>query len=261
MRAASVWLVDGRHWPDHILAPWLACLTEAEQQRYRRFIRPMRQREFLIGRILLRFAVARLANLAFTDIGVVDRKDNAPLPVLPDRLSKEIIDLPFLSLSHSRGWVACAVSVDTPLGLDIEALDASRDVTSLGDIAFTCAENQWLSQHKDAEKKAAFYALWSEREALYKMRSSADRPWSEDALVSDGIKLTSGSDWTLYSPLHSKLAICLCSRYAVSKPLLLELTGDSPFAWALQADGLPETDVSFNQAFTQPFQALPTVLH
>ena len=236
MRAASVWLVDGRHWPGHMLTPWLTCLTEPEQQRYRRFIKPMRQREFLIGRILLRFAVARLVNLAFTDISVVERKDNAPLLVLPDRLSKGVIDLPFFSLSHSRGWVACAVSVDTPLGLDIEMLDVSRDVTTLGAIAFTGEENDWLSRHNGAEKKAAFYALWSSREALYKMRSNTGRPSNEDTLVSGGVKLASGPDWTLHAPLHSAHAICLCSGYPLSTPLLVELTGDSPFFWALQAD-------------------------
>lgn len=241
MRSALVWLVDGRYWPDHTLTPWLTCLTEAEQQRHSRFIRPMRQREFLIGRILFRFAVARLANLAFTDISVVERKDNAPLPVLPDRLPTGAIDLPFISLSHSRGWVACAASIDTPLGLDIEMLDVSRDVTSLGTIAFTEAENQWLSRHNGAEKKTAFYALWSGREALYKMRSNANRPSNEDTLVGGGIKMTSGPDWTLHTLLHPKLAICLCSRYPQSTPLLLELTGDSPFSWALQGDALSET--------------------
>ncbi|QRX83014.1 4'-phosphopantetheinyl transferase superfamily protein [Glaciimonas sp. PAMC28666] len=249
-RSAFIWLVDGSNWPDDTLLPWLACLTAAEQQRYRCFIRPMRQRQFLIGRILLRFAAARLTNLAIDDISVIERKNNAPLPVLRQNNPVAAKVLPFLSLSHSREWVACGVSADTPLGLDVEMLDTSRDVAALAAAAFTACENQWLSVQgstADAGKVAAFYALWTAKEALYKLASNGERQAEGEILVKDGIQLTSGPNWTLQSPLHTQLAICLCTRHLVSPLDVIALTGDSPFSWALHADNLEEDQKRWNE--------------
>lgn len=243
-RSALVWLLDASNWPDNTLLPWLACLTAAEQQRFRCFIRPMRQRQFLIGRILLRFAVARSINLAIDDISVIERKDNSPLPVFrqASRIATNV--LPFISLSHSREWVACAVSADTPLGLDVEMLDNRRDVTALAETAFTACENQWLiaqGSTTKADKVAAFYALWTAKEALYKLACNGERQADDNILVKDGIQLTSGPHWNSQSSLHPQLAICLCTSHPVSPPLVIALTGDSPFSWAIHADNLEES--------------------
>lgn len=239
--SALIWIIDGNTWPDRTLLPWLACLTEAEQQRYRRFIRPTRQREFLIGRILLRFAMARLTDLSFSDISVIERKGNAPLPVIRQNFPLLPGAVPFLSLSHSRGWLACAVSADTPLGLDIEMLDASRDVTALGLTALTAAENRWLSLQSntgDADQVAPFYALWTAKEALFKLACNVEHQPTDNVLVEDDIRMTSGENWSLHSPLHTQLAICLCTRHPVAAPLVVTLTGASPFSWAMYADTL-----------------------
>jgi 4'-phosphopantetheinyl transferase len=76
---------------------------------------------------------------------------------------------PFFSLSHSGRWVACALSADTPLGLDIEMLDSGRDVLALAAQAFGAGAASRLAALPPAARSGAFYRLWSEREALYKL--------------------------------------------------------------------------------------------
>jgi len=236
MPSAVVWMIEGERCSDHQLAPWMACLTDAEKQRYQAFIRPARQREFLIGRILLRFAVARLTHLAFDAISVMERKNNAPLLILPDAFSAATTIQPSISLSHSRGWVACAVSADTPLGLDIEMRDPSRDLMALSQTAFSAMEHGWLSQQSEASRVAEFYMLWSSKEALYKLMSNTDNASTQPELVCAGGKLTSGVNWHLKELPHPQLSVSLCSLYPLTAPLLIELNGGSPVAWAQEAD-------------------------
>ncbi|MFC5474823.1 4'-phosphopantetheinyl transferase superfamily protein [Paraherbaspirillum soli] len=228
MRSAVIWLVNGNDLPDHCLPSFLAYLSQEEVRRYQRFVRPVRQREYLVGRVLLRFAVAGLTAIAPDEVGVVERSNNAPLLVLPGTTACH----PWFSLSHSRGWVACAISADTPLGLDIEALDGSRDLDGLGLAAFSAAENSWLSSHAGAARIAAFYDLWSGKEALYKLMSNTDNSSAMPELVAGGVKLASGPDWHVRKLPHPEFAISLCSLDPLASIGLTSLAGETPAAWS-----------------------------
>ena len=71
-------------------------LGESEARRYICFKRKERQRQFLLARMLLRFAVANLM-LPPDTLGVVERGSNAPQLVLPN----ENMPQPAFSISHS----------------------------------------------------------------------------------------------------------------------------------------------------------------
>lgn len=241
MRPAVVWMIDGNRWSDRELEPWLACLSAAEQHRYHRFIRPLRQREFLIGRILLRFAVARLTDLALDDVSVIERKNDGPLL----RIRGTFHAAPNISLSHSHGWVACVAATDTSLGLDIEMRDGGRDLTALSQSAFSANESNWLSVQPATTRVSAFYALWSAKEALYKFMSNADNLTNKGAIEPELIgasgKLSSGDGWYIKEVAHPLLSIILCAAQPVNAVRFVELTCYSPFEWALQAAGkLPQ---------------------
>lgn len=232
MRSAFILLYDARQLADDDRDRFLACLGEAELLRYRRFLRPLRQREFLLGRILLRFAVARLAGVALEAVNVAERKNQAPLVQLPVAGAA----LPFFSLSHSRGWVACAASVDAALGLDAEVLDAERDVDAIARAAFSEAESDWLSGRPAEDKAADFYALWSSKEALFKLMSvqGNDNPSPEH--VAAGTRLRSGPDWHARTWTQQGLVITLCSRERLQSVARICLLGAAPSAWTLQLD-------------------------
>ena len=84
MPSATLWLLDGSRVPEDDVAFFVQQLGAGEAHRYGRFKRKERKRQFLLGRMLLRFAVSNLMSLPADVLGVVERTGNAPELVLPD---------------------------------------------------------------------------------------------------------------------------------------------------------------------------------
>jgi 4'-phosphopantetheinyl transferase len=236
--SAVIWLLDANALSDADCVRLLACLSEPELLRYRRFLRPLRQREFLLGRIVLRFAVAQLAGIGFGAVEIIEREGGAPQLQLPPACPL----IPYFSLSHSRGWVACATSAGTPLGIDIEALDAGRDVDALARSAFSAAESDWLFKRPEADRPEAFYALWSDREALYKLMSNRAEDAVLPELVAAGTRLQSGPGWHARSWSQQGFAISLCSGEQLAAVEQIRLYGAAPDGWRRQAGERPHSD-------------------
>ncbi|HLN22767.1 MAG TPA: 4'-phosphopantetheinyl transferase superfamily protein [Patescibacteria group bacterium] len=70
---------------------------------------------------------------------------------------------PFVSLSHSRGMVSCAVSWTGPLGVDVER-HRPRDVAALAAYAFGPREIAEVAR----DGASAFFRIWTLREAIAK---------------------------------------------------------------------------------------------
>lgn len=162
---AALWLVESGRLGDAQIAAFAARLSASEVARYARFVRPLRQRQFLLGRMLLRHAVGALLDVPAATVGAIEQPGQAPRLLLADAARA----VPFFSLSHSGDWVACAVSLDTPLGLDIEVMDATRDVLALSGASFSPAESDRLAALPEGARVPAFYRLWSEMEARHKL--------------------------------------------------------------------------------------------
>ena len=73
------------------------------------------------------------------------------------------------SLSHSGHWVACAVSATTRLGLDVELIDASRNIDELAAQAFDAERQAWLAARPASDRPRDFYRMWSAAEARFKL--------------------------------------------------------------------------------------------
>ncbi|MES2048356.1 MAG: 4'-phosphopantetheinyl transferase superfamily protein [Pseudomonadota bacterium] len=172
---AAVWLVDSRSVSDHDLTRHYDWLNADEVVRYQKFIRPERQRQFLIGRILLRLALAKLLQIESDKIELSERVGHAPVLISPASALA-----PGFSLSHSGPWIACAVSSNAVLGLDIEVLDHFRNFLALSEHAFDVAEQKSLAALPDIERAAAFYELWSHKEASFKFRSNCSSEPASD---------------------------------------------------------------------------------
>ena len=194
MAAATVLLVDSSVLDDAALTPLLDWLGASELARYRQFARPQRRRQFLVGRVLLRQALAPLLGMSARAIALLEQRGAAPRLVLPAGAQAGF------SISHSGPWVACAVSADTALGLDIEMFDAARDLTALAAQAFDAHTCAWLEARPPQERVGDFYRLWSAQEARIKLGVEGGH-----ASVLD----------------HPQLAIALCSAAPLSMPARL----------------------------------------
>lgn len=161
---AEIWLADIDAAGAASLATFHAWLGDSERVRLARFVRELRRRQFVVGRGLLRTALGRQLGVAPSAILLRERAGMAPQLVAHACAG--------FSISHSGRWVACAVSGQTALGLDIEIRNASRDLDALAAQAFDAQEaarwDAWRAL-PDPQRAEGFYQVWSEREARCKL--------------------------------------------------------------------------------------------
>jgi 4'-phosphopantetheinyl transferase len=210
--------VDSRRIHDADLSYFAQQLGDDEKRRLANFVRAERQRQFLLGRVLLRLALARLVGVSPNKIEIIECPDSAPQVVLPD----SILVQPGYSVSHSANWIACAVSGDATLGLDIELIDLTRDVIALSHAAFNADECIWLQHQPSDLQVREFYHLWSLKEALYKMRTGNDSDGVPSLVDTSGILLSQGEGWHSYALAHEDLSLVISSTQPLSTLQLLE---------------------------------------
>ena len=228
MPSATLWLLDGSRVAEVDVAFFVQQLGESEARRYICFKRKERQRQFLLARMLLRLAVAKLMVLPPDTLGVVERDSNAPQLVLPNEKCMQ----PAFSISHSRGWVACAVSSNASLGVDIEVESSARDIIGISQLAFHPKDHGWLLIQPETARLSAFYQLWCTKEALYKLLSSLGREKIFSPLVgSDGTVAAEDYRWHCFSLPHSGLALVICSDQPLSHIHSLQLNGLTTVDW------------------------------
>ena len=202
MTKASFWMVDADAVTDAELQRLRGWLSPGEMARHQRFVRAYRQRQFVVGRVLLRMALGRLLGVTPQEIRLEEQVGKAP------RLAAPVLKgvQPGFSIAHSGRWVACAVSAHTALGLDIEMKDGTRDLDALAAQAFDSGEmSQWarLQGLPDEQRVEGFYRLWSEKEARFKL----------------GV---TGGGHCLVLP-HPELSMVLCTEQPLERAPTIEL--------------------------------------
>ncbi|MEW6319720.1 MAG: 4'-phosphopantetheinyl transferase superfamily protein [Acidobacteriota bacterium] len=146
-------------------AVYESLLTAEEHQRLRRFIPDEPRREFLVGRALARLMLTRFGGappeawrFRLTPHGRPELADRPP----------GVADLRF-NLSHTRGLVACALTVGRELGVDVEYV--RRPVThDVAERFFSAREAADLRALPEAERPSAFFDYWTLKEAYIKAR-------------------------------------------------------------------------------------------
>ncbi|NGZ84058.1 4'-phosphopantetheinyl transferase family protein [Duganella aceris] len=200
--AVSLWMVDADAVSDADLLRYRGWLLPSEMARYQRFVRAQRQRQFVVGRVLLRMALGRLLGVTPQDVRLEEQVGKAPRLVAPVLKGAP----PGFSIAHSGRWVACATSAQTALGLDIEMRDPGRDLAALAEQAFDAAEMaQWVRMQNlpDEERVDGFYRMWSEKEARFKLGEAAT---GLCAVVA-----------------HTELSVVVCSESPLVRPPQIEV--------------------------------------
>jgi 4'-phosphopantetheinyl transferase len=174
-----LWVADTAALDDAGLGLYAGWLGTSERRRCERFLRPRRRRQFIAGRALLRIMLARLLELAPAAIVLDERPGNAP------RLAGVGLPAVGFSISHSGPWVACAASLHGPVGLDIECIDAGRDVVALAEQVFDAATAAQVRGCAGAARLQAFYRHWCLYEAGIKLgeASAADHVYTHRGLA------------------------------------------------------------------------------
>lgn len=194
---ATIWLANVDDLPGETVPEWVGSLTAGEQQRYRAFVREQRQRQFVAGRVLLRKAIGLAAGVPPDAILVEEQLGKPPIITLGVRAR-----VPSFSISHSGPWVACAVSMESPVGLDVEVPDAQRDIAALAAQAFGAVEANRLMALPEPVRVAEFYAAWCLAEAKFKLGHQAE---------------------SCHAVEHDQVAIALCAARSLAEPPALRV--------------------------------------
>jgi len=91
------------------------------------------------------------------------------------RLVRAPLPLDF-NLSHSGDWMVCAVSAGTPVGVDIELDNSSRNVMRLSRRFFSPAETADIEALPEDARRERFYDYWTLKEATVKAFGGALGP-------------------------------------------------------------------------------------
>jgi phosphopantetheinyl transferase len=140
-------------------------LSESEQQRLAG-LGPDRQSLFTACRYALRLLLAQPDGLP-VDWCLGSESERAPW--VESFCEAATGPLPQLSLSHSRGWLACA-KAPVPVGVDLELKPHARqrDMSALAALVCAPSEQAWLESQPATLQTPCFLQLWCLKEAYFK---------------------------------------------------------------------------------------------
>jgi 4'-phosphopantetheinyl transferase len=72
------------------------------------------------------------------------------------------------NLTHSRGAIAMAVSRDREVGIDVEERERRVEYMALAQRFFAAGEARHLQELREEERREAFFAIWTLKEAFVK---------------------------------------------------------------------------------------------
>jgi 4'-phosphopantetheinyl transferase len=151
------------------------------------------------------------------------------------------------NLSHSDGWIVCAVSAGLALGVDLQFCEPARNIDRLARRYFSPEEAALVAATDGRGKQGLFYDLWTLKEAHTKALGGAiaaglgaygfdlSRPGVVVALPPEGVHFL----WDL-TPEH-RLALCLLPEARASAQVqlfrCLQFAHFEPFELAARAVG------------------------
>jgi 4'-phosphopantetheinyl transferase len=139
-------------------------LDESESQRAGRYFHEKDRHGFILARGQMRhllglYCAVEGGSIRFT-FGAAGKPGLAP-------------DQPFaagfsFNLTHSAGRALLAVTDGAELGVDLESHDRRTDVLALADRYFSPEESAQIAQTAESLRVAAFFRLWTAKEAVIK---------------------------------------------------------------------------------------------
>lgn len=158
----SLWFRETHQLDDDAVLEAEATLAIDERARQARFHRPEDRRDYAVAHDLLRRALSLGRDVPPQRWQFAVAENGKPFiqsPVLLPPL--------FISLSHTRGAVACAATTVGPVGVDIERVQRFIDAHDLDRSVFTPRERTELNEGgEEADRRRC--ELWTLKEALLK---------------------------------------------------------------------------------------------
>jgi len=159
-----LWFCRTQHLGDEAVAAASLSLSVEERSRRDRFHFAADRRDFAIAHDLLRRTLSRYTGVSPADWQFTKNKYGKPSI---DSRDPHLAAISF-SLSHTRGLVACGVTLAEALGVDVERADRSLSATQIAERYFSEQEAASLRRQSDEPRRVRFTELWTLKEAFWK---------------------------------------------------------------------------------------------
>src|ERR1700688_1083797 len=160
---AHIWYRFTESLDEDALRAEMAQLSPDERVRCQRFVSRRDRRDFAAGHALLRRVLSMHDDVradAWTFVADANGKPS---------LARESGAHPLaFNLSHTHGLVACAVTRDGEVGVDVECVERVTDGRDIAERYFSTAELAQLDACPENERAARFIELWTLKEAYLK---------------------------------------------------------------------------------------------
>jgi 4'-phosphopantetheinyl transferase len=161
--AVHLWRVGLDAFPQRA-SSLLGLLSDEERERLERFRFPVLKHRFAVARGTLRQIVAQYVG-----------GDPVGLQFGYERFGKPFVQSPpsnlHFNLSHSVDLMVVAVSMETPVGVDIEREDRELKFWDIAAHYFSQSEQEELALRKMDSRQRAFFQIWTAKEAVLKASS------------------------------------------------------------------------------------------
>ncbi len=145
------------------LAALAACLSADERERTRGFRSGAHQRRFVVARGMLRQLLGRYLDQEPGAVAFSYGGHGKPL------LQEGGVHF---NVSHTRELALYAIACDREVGVDVEWMRPQVAHEQIAAHFFSREEQEALAQVPDAERRAAFYNIWTRKEAYVKARGA-----------------------------------------------------------------------------------------
>jgi 4'-phosphopantetheinyl transferase len=163
---AHLWyVVPEKVTDDRLLRHWFEILSEEEKARQQRFVFEKDRHLFLVAHGLLRTCLSKYDDVApehwaFSKNKFGKPSIETPEPSRPMRFN----------LSHTKGMVACLITLDHEVGIDVEATVSERDKLEIAEKYFSKEEVASILSYDTQARTRRFYQFWTLKEAYLKAR-------------------------------------------------------------------------------------------
>lgn len=144
-----------------VLETFAATLSPDETARANKFKFDKHRNRFIAGRGALRAILARYLNTAAADLRFAYSENGKPA------LTGDFGGIHF-NLAHTEDLALVAVTRIGLIGVDVEAVRPVKNVDELVARFFSKRENELFQKVPEEQKPAAFFNLWTRKEALLK---------------------------------------------------------------------------------------------
>jgi 4'-phosphopantetheinyl transferase len=178
--------------PAGVVARWRSCLDASEQAQAVRFHFREDRETYIAAHWLIRTALASVGGLPPADWRFVAEKLGKP------RIDPSIgpPELKF-NLAHSRGFVACAITLGNEIGIDVESLDRGQSGLDVAAHFFSPVEVAILRGTTPERQHEAFLRFWTLKEAFIKATGEGlSRPLDSFSFALDPVSISFRQDQT-----------------------------------------------------------------